>query len=65
MYDKYQPTPFPIEVNAKKIFATESSVGVITNDNKIYYLNDRFIEDSELVNEKSRLFVCEDPILSS
>lgn len=50
MYDKYQPTPFPIEVNAKKIFATESSVGVITNDNKIYYLNDRFIEDSELVN---------------
>lgn len=50
MYDKYQPTPFPIEVNAKKIFATESSVGVITNDNKIYYLNDKFIEDSELVN---------------
>lgn len=50
MYDKYQPTPFPIDVNAKRIFATDSSVGVITQDNKIYYLNDRFIEDSELVN---------------
>lgn len=30
MYDKYQPTPFPIDVKAKKIFATDSSVGVVT-----------------------------------
>lgn len=39
MFDKYQPTPFPVDVKAKKIFATGSSVGVITEDNKVYYLN--------------------------
>ena len=30
MYDKYQPTPFPHNVQAKSIFATETSVGVVT-----------------------------------
>ncbi|MCB0369136.1 MAG: hypothetical protein KDD45_06690 [Bdellovibrionales bacterium] len=46
MYDKYQPTPFPLEVPVKSIFATESSVGVVSVENKIFYVNDKFIDDS-------------------
>ena len=30
MYDKYQPTEFPVEVKPRQIFATDSSVGVIS-----------------------------------
>jgi hypothetical protein len=48
-FRKYQPTLFPIQEGVKKMFATSSSAGVITNDNKIYYLNEQIIENSELV----------------
>ena len=58
MYDKYQPTPFPHNVNAKSIFATECSVGVVSSDNKLFFLNDRMIDDSECIDPKSRLFEC-------
>ena len=61
MHDKFQPTPFPGNFQAKSIWATDSSVGIVTNQNKLYYLNDRIIDDSELIDEKSRLFECEDP----
>jgi hypothetical protein len=39
MYVKYQPTPFPLSIKAKKIFATDSSVGIVGEDNKLYFLN--------------------------
>lgn len=56
----WQPTPFPIDVQAKRIFATDSSVGVVTEDGKVYFLNERIIDDSEYVSKASRLYVCED-----
>jgi len=46
MFYAWQPTPFPIEVQAKSIFATDSSVGVVADNGKVYYLNERIIEDS-------------------
>lgn len=60
MFDKYQPTPFPGNYTAKSIWATTSSVGIITPDNKLFYVNDRIIDDSEVVCSKSRLYECED-----
>lgn len=65
MFDKFQPTPFPVDVKAKKIFATESSVGVITEEGKLYFLNDKIIEDAECIDSKNRVFYCEDPKLSN
>lgn len=65
MFDKFQPTPFPLDVKAKKIFATDSSVGVISEDNKLYFLNDKIIEDSDCIDAKNRVFYCEDPKLST
>lgn len=61
---KYQPTPFPKDVKGK-IFATESSVGIVGEDGKIYFLNEQLIEDSDFVCKKNRLFVSEDPNLES
>ena len=52
MFDKYQPTPFPGDYQAKSIWATASSVGIITSENKVVYLNDRIIDDSEVVCPK-------------
>jgi alpha-tubulin suppressor-like RCC1 family protein len=60
-FDKWQPTPFPLQVPTKKIFASESSVGVITTDNKLYYLNEKLIDDSDYVCKKNRVYLCEDP----
>lgn len=61
---KFQPTPFPSQVKGK-IFATESSVGVVGEDGKVYFLNEKLVEDSDFVCKKNRLFVSEDPNLSS
>ena len=60
MYSKYQPAPFPHDVQVKKIFATDSSVGVVSSDNKLYFLNDQIIQDSECLCSTSRLFESED-----
>lgn len=60
MFDKYQPAPFPHNIEAKQIFATESSVGIVGTDNKLYFVNDRIIEDSECLCQNHRLFECED-----
>lgn len=56
MFDKYQPSPFPHNIEAKKIFATQSSVGIVGTDNKLYFVNDRIIEDSECLCPNHRLF---------
>lgn len=61
---KFQPTPFPSQVKGK-IFATESSVGVVGQDGKVYFLNEKLVDDSDFICKKNRLFVSEDPNLSS
>jgi hypothetical protein len=53
---EFKPRAFPKNINnVKKVFATYDSVGVITSkininidDNKIYYINDKFIDESDL-----------------
>lgn len=60
MFNKYQPTPFPHDVQPKSIFATQSSVGIVGVDNKIYFLNDRIIDESECLSSSERLFESED-----
>jgi hypothetical protein len=40
----FQPTPFPLDQGVKKMFATESSVGVIAEDNKFYFLNEKLVD---------------------
>ncbi len=60
---KFQPTPFPLNEKASKIFATESSVGILTEDNKLYFLNEKLVDDSDFVCKKNRVFVSEDPNL--
>lgn len=65
MFVKYQPTPFPLNVRAKKIFASESSVGIVGEDNKLYYLNEKLIDDSDLICKTNRVFLCEDEKFNS
>ncbi|CAM5999462.1 unnamed protein product [Sphagnum balticum] len=59
-YLKYQPTPFPLNVKARKIFASESTVGVISEDNHVYFLNEKIIDDSDFADNKNRVYVVED-----
>jgi hypothetical protein len=54
---KFQATPFPSNLKAKQIFATESSVGILAEDNKLYFLNEKLVDDSDFVCKKNRLFV--------
>ena len=35
---KFQPIPFPSQIKGK-IFASESSVGIVGEDGKVYFLN--------------------------
>jgi len=44
MYIKSRPELFPTQGEIKSIFATHNSVGVITQDGKINYVNDSLIE---------------------
>lgn len=60
MFSKFQPTPFPLDIKAKKIFAAESSVGVISEDNKVYYINEKIIDDSDFYCHKNKVYICED-----
>lgn len=55
---KYKPGKFPADVNVRKMFATYDSVGVVTEEGKIIFLNDQFIEDSD-ANQKG-WFVSDD-----
>lgn len=45
------PTPFPSKVQAKSIWATTDSVGIIGEDNKIYFLNDPIVDDYDKQGE--------------
>ena len=47
MFSKYRPERFPSKVEAKSIFATYDSVGVISQDGQISFINDAFIDDSK------------------
>ena len=60
---KFQPTAFPWKAKAKKIFASESSVGILDESDKLYFLNEKIIDDSDFVCKKERVFVSEDPNL--
>jgi hypothetical protein len=40
----FQPTPFPLDQGVKKMFATKSSVGVIGEDGKFYFLNEKLVD---------------------
>ena len=57
MHCKFRPTKFPIQKGVKSIFATYDSVGVIQDNGKVVYLNDQFIDDSDV--EKGYI-VCDD-----
>lgn len=45
---KFRPARFPVIEPAQKIFATYDSVGIIAENGKVYYLNDKFIDDSDV-----------------
>lgn len=60
MHSKFLPTRFPSNVNAKSIWATYDSVGIIGEDGKIYFLNDPIIADHDKYGE---VMVCDDPTL--
>lgn len=47
MHSKFRPTHFPVKAAVKKIFATYDSVGVVTEDNRILFVNDQFIDDAD------------------
>ena len=64
MYDKYQPTPFPVDKSAKKIFATASSVGIVSTEGKLYFVNDKIIDDSDCINVRDRVYESEDSNLN-
>jgi hypothetical protein len=60
----YKPKPFPNSVrNPKAIFATDYSVGVITEDNKILYICDKILEQSDLC-QKTKVYMSEDERLN-
>lgn len=59
MHSKFRPTRFP-QGNAKKIFATYDSVGIINNNDKIVFINDQFIDDADKCGD---CFVSDDPNL--
>jgi hypothetical protein len=40
-------------------------VGIVGEDGKVYFLNEQLIDDSDFICKKNRLFVSEDPNLSS
>ena len=62
MHTKSRPERFPTNVKAKSIFATYDSVGIIAEDDKIYFINDQFIDDS---NVEGNYIVSTDPHLNN
>lgn len=60
MHSKFLPTPFPAKVQAKSIWATKNSVGIIGADEKVYFLNEPLVEDCDKVGE---LMVSDEPHL--
>ena len=44
MFYAWNPRPFPVEVQPKRIFAAEDSVGVVAEDGKIWFVNEKLKE---------------------
>jgi len=51
MHSKFLPTRFPAYVEAKSIWATRNSVGIIGADGKVYFVNDPIVGDYDKVGE--------------
>ncbi len=51
MHSKFLPTRFPASVEAKSIWATRNSVGIIGSDGKVYFVNDPIVGDYDKVGE--------------
>jgi hypothetical protein len=47
MHSKFLPTKFPASVEAKSIWATKNSVGIIGVDGKVYFVNEPLVEDCD------------------
>lgn len=62
MHAKFRPAQFLVQKGVRSIFATLNSVGVIDEEGKVVYLNDQFIDDSDVYGE---YIVCEDDNLKS
>ena len=43
MHSKFLPTRFPVSVEAKSIWATKNSVGIIGTDSKVYFVNEPLV----------------------
>jgi D-serine dehydratase len=56
----YKPIAFPKQLqDIKDTFATLNSVGVISNNNEVFYINDKLIEDSDQ-DPHNKVYVSED-----
>lgn len=62
MHIKSRPEPFPTQVKVKSIFATHNSVGVISENGKITYLNDSLIEGNL---KKGEVFENRNPLVEN
>jgi len=51
MHSKFLPTRFPVSVEAKSIWATKNSVGIIGVDGKVYFVNEPLVEDCDQVGD--------------
>lgn len=60
MHAKFLPTRFPSTVEAKSIWATRNSVGIIGKDGKVYFVNDPLVSDYDKVGE---VMVSDEPLL--
>lgn len=63
MHSKFRPERFPVKAGSvRNIFATENVVGVIDEQGRVGYLNDRFIDDSD---KKGDFFISRDENLKN
>jgi hypothetical protein len=60
MHSKFLPTRFPSSVDAKSIWATKNSVGIIGTDGKVYFVNEPLVDDCDKVGE---VMVSDEPSL--
>jgi len=49
MHSKFLPARFPASVDARSIWATKNSVGIIGTDGKVYFINDAIVDDYDKV----------------
>ena len=51
MHSKFLPTKFPVSVEAKSIWATKNSVGIIGVDGKVYFVNEPLVQDCDKLGD--------------